>query len=833
MEFTTTPAAPRRLIRRLIPWTMSLGLFAGGGYGVYTYAVPTAADPMAVATPSADPFAMPKSAAANDQIKQLFASSPSAARAGTSPSASTASASMVQPSAYSRYASAPSMPPVNMASAPPQLPPAREPQRDAVATPRSADSLAPQQNPFATLPSSSAGDRYQAASLGQSERDQPPVADAASAAMVTPAAAESTVSVAAASTAEASSSAVSDPADVARGQEPVSVNPLRAGVKAAAPTEVAGQGNPFGSSSSEPAPVKVGALGPADASSAPPTAESPSRYLGSSAAAQAFGSSTPATAPEAEDYADAKPMPVGPAASATSPFPPASIAASASPAARQQAPTFVAEVQPPAHMPVASANASPVTEADPVAVGAGRPGERILEGVQNSAISIQKLAPPEIQVGRKCTMQIRIKNNSQQSAHNVEVRDEVPFGTQLIGTAPKAAVAGSQVTWDLATLSPGDERIVEMELLPTEEGELGSVATVSFAAQASTKVRCTRPQLALRLSSGPRVMIGQQQLVEIEIANPGTGDATGVMLLETVPQGVSHEAGPALEFEVGTLHAGESKRLDLVLTAEQAGRVTNSMTARADANLEVEAACEFEVIAPDLKVSVEGPKQRYLERPATYTVSVDNPGTASAKEVQLITHLPKGLQYVSANNMGEYDAATHSIHWSLAELPANEQGKVELVALPVEPGEHTLKVTSRAEQGLEDQTEASVHVEGLVVLSFEVKSVDGAIPVGSETSYEVAVVNEGSKPAANVQVVAAMPQGLRAMSGQGATRAVIEGDKLVFAPLAQLAPKAEAKFRVQVQGLRAGDLRAKIMVTADEVPQPITKEQSTHVYADQ
>jgi uncharacterized repeat protein (TIGR01451 family) len=142
-------------------------------------------------------------------------------------------------------------------------------------------------------------------------------------------------------------------------------------------------------------------------------------------------------------------------------------------------------------------------------------------------------------------------------------------------------------------------------------------------------------------------------------------------------------------------------------------------------------------------------------------------------------------------------------------------------------------VASRAEQGLEDRTEAHVKVEGLVALSFEVTATDGAVPVGGEIAYDVTVVNQGSKPAKNVQVVAAIPQGLRATNGEGAARHVIEGDKVVFAPLAQLAPKAEAKFRVQVQGLRAGDLRTKIMVTADEVQEPITKEQSTHVYADQ
>jgi uncharacterized repeat protein (TIGR01451 family) len=465
--------------------------------------------------------------------------------------------------------------------------------------------------------------------------------------------------------------------------------------------------------------------------------------------------------------------------------------------------------------------------------GAGRPGERILEGLQSPTIAIQKLAPAEIQVGKKCTFAVRVRNNGQRTAHNVQVLDEVPRGAQLVGAAPKADVSGAQVAWNLGSLSAGEERIVEMELMPTDEGELGSIATVTFSAQASAKVRCTRPQLALRLTSAPRVMIGQQHIVEIEVSNPGSGDATGVMLLESVPAGVRHEAGPALEFPVGTLHPGQSQRLDLVLTAEQAGRIHNVMVARADASLEVQAACEFEVVAPDLKVSVAGPKQRYLERPATYTVSIDNPGTASAKDVDIITQLPPGLQFVSANNMGEYDAATHSVHWSLAELPANQQGVVELTALPVQAGEHTLQVASRAEQGLEDRTETRVVVEGLVVLSFEVAAAEGAIGVGSETTYEITVANQGSKPAANVQVVAAIPAGLRATNGGGAARHVVQGDRVVFAPLAQLAPKAEAKFRVQVQGLRPGDQRTKIMVTADEVQDPITKEQRTLVYADQ
>ena len=466
--------------------------------------------------------------------------------------------------------------------------------------------------------------------------------------------------------------------------------------------------------------------------------------------------------------------------------------------------------------------------------GTGRPGERLLEGLQNPSITIQKLSPEEIQVGKRCTFAIRVQNTGQRTAQNVQIHDEIPLGTELVGTAPRASISGSQVTWELGMLSVGEERTVEMELIPTEEGELGSVATVLVAAQASAKSRCTRPELALRLSTTkPQVLMGEQQLVQIEVSNPGSGDATGVMLLETVPPGVSHEAGPALEFEIGVLRAGESRRLELILTAEKAGKIQNIMTARADASLQIDASCEFEVIAPELQLSIEGPQKRYLERPATYRVSIENPGTATAHEVQLVTHLPKGLQFVSANNMGEYDSASHTVQWSLAELPANERGTVELVALPIEPGAQTLQIATKAQQGLEDRTEKQVLVEGLAALMFEVADLADPIEIGGETTYEIRVVNQGSKAAGNVQVVAILPPGLRALSGQGETRHTIQGERIAFAPIPSLGPKADTTYRIQVQGTRPGDQRLRVQVTTDEVQQPITKEESTRVYADE
>ncbi len=466
-------------------------------------------------------------------------------------------------------------------------------------------------------------------------------------------------------------------------------------------------------------------------------------------------------------------------------------------------------------------------------LGDGKPGERALEGPQRPALVLQKSAPNEIQVGKACTFTIRVRNVGQRPADNVIVSDQVPRGTRFLSASPQVESSDGSLVWQLGTLSPGEERTMEIKLMPTEEGEIGSVAQVTFASHASAKANCTRPQLALRMSAPSEVLVGRQQRVTIELHNPGSGDATNVMLLENVPENVRHASGPALEFEIGTLRTGETRRMELVLTAEKAGRVVNVLTARADGNLQVEQRVEFEVIAPAITVGLAGPSKRYLERPATYTVNVSNPGSATAKDVQIVTKLPKGLEFVRANNMGEYDSATHSVYWSLAELPKGQDGTVELVALPIQSGDHTISVEGRAREGLEDRTTKEIRIEGLAAIMFEVADLQDPIEVGGSTSYEIRVVNQGSKAAANVQVTALVPPGLTVVGASGETRHTVEAEGVVFEPLARLAPKADTIFRIDVMGALPGDQRLLVEVTTDDIQQPIRKEESTHVFGDE
>ncbi len=467
--------------------------------------------------------------------------------------------------------------------------------------------------------------------------------------------------------------------------------------------------------------------------------------------------------------------------------------------------------------------------------GAGLPGSEQLEGVQSPQLTIQKSAPSEVQVGKPASFRVTVRNVGQTPAAAVEIRDVVPRGARLIETTPPATrVDRGEIVWTLGTIRPGEEASVAMELMPTAEGEIGSVATVQFGAEASARTVATRPQLVVETTGPGKVLIGEQAVLSITISNPGSGAATGVIVEERIPPGLKHPAGAELEYQVGDLKPGESRKLDLPLVASQPGPTTNVLVARADGNLRAEESrLNIEVLAPQLDVLVEGPKRRYLERQATYQVWVANPGTAPAKQIELIANLPPGLQFVSANNAGYYEEATRTVRWRLEELPAIEKGSVELVTLTVEAGRQAIRLRFTAQKDLSVETEQPVVIEGLAAILFQAADTVDPLGIGDETIYEVHVVNQGSKAATNVRLTIDLPAELKPLAAQGPTTQHVEGNRVQFNGLAQLAPKAETTYRLRVKALRSGDLRTRFLLETDDLQSPIVKEESTQVFADE
>jgi len=465
--------------------------------------------------------------------------------------------------------------------------------------------------------------------------------------------------------------------------------------------------------------------------------------------------------------------------------------------------------------------------------GMGEPGPESLEGVQAASLAIEKRGPREVQVGTYARYEILLRNVGTVTARDVVLEDMVPKGTSLVSTTPPAAPgAEGELRWPIGTLDPGGQARVVIEVLPTDEGEVGSVASVSYRSEASVRSLATRPSLAIETSDPEPVRIGGEVEMSITVSNPGTGRATGVVLEGGLPEGLSHRAGRALEFDVGRLEPGESRTIDLLLATDGPGKHHLELAVRADGQLEAHRPVVVEVTAPRLELAAEIPSRRYLQRPATCRLSMSNPGTASARSVELAAQLPTGMKFVRANNAGYYDEKTHRVLWHLEELPAAETGSVEMVLMPVALGTQEILLAARSTDNLSSQVSHTVDVEGVAALSCSVIDSEDPIEVDGVTEYVVRVGNQGTKPADNVRVTATLLGDMEPVEASGPVDHRIDNLTISFEPLARLAPTEESVFRIRARGRRAGDQRVQVQVSSAGQSTPMTKEEITRVYSD-
>src|SRR5262249_975231 len=154
--------------------------------------------------------------------------------------------------------------------------------------------------------------------------------------------------------------------------------------------------------------------------------------------------------------------------------------------------------------------------------------------------------------------------------------------------------------------------------LTTDEGQTDEK-------QVTTQI--TTPQIKLSMTGPATATKNVPTTYELSITNPGTGAATNVLIQDRFDKGLEHEskANP-LELPVGTLAAGETRTFPLGLTPRATGQLLNEATVTADGGLKDSAKHTVTVQEARLSLKQVGPQWRYAGRPATWTITVTNPG---------------------------------------------------------------------------------------------------------------------------------------------------------------------------------------------------------------
>jgi uncharacterized repeat protein (TIGR01451 family) len=120
----------------------------------------------------------------------------------------------------------------------------------------------------------------------------------------------------------------------------------------------------------------------------------------------------------------------------------------------------------------------------------------------------------------------------------------------------------------------------------------------------------------------------------------------------------------------------------------------------------------------------------------------------------------------------------------------------------------------------------------VAALTVDIRNGDNVIEVGAETTYEIRVLNQGTGPDTNVQVMAILPDGMEPRPAESLDAFRVAGRQIVFQPMARLDPGQEAMYRVRAACKRAGDWRFKIQLTSDQLRLPVCKEESIRIYSD-
>ncbi|MEX0679093.1 MAG: CARDB domain-containing protein [Pirellulales bacterium] len=455
---------------------------------------------------------------------------------------------------------------------------------------------------------------------------------------------------------------------------------------------------------------------------------------------------------------------------------------------------------------------------------------------QSPVLSVQATGPRTVLIGKEAEFVVKVRNTGA-AANNVVISINIPSYADVAGAQSTAGsaqpAAGAEqhegLAWTIDRLEAGSSETLALKLVPRKSAPMDLAVTWTFTPETSqTMVEVQEPKLAMTLSGPTEVLYGQTKIYKLTISNPGNGDCENVSI-GLAPVGRSGEASAS--HRLGTLAAGESKTIDIELTARQAGAVTIKAHAFADGGLRAEAAEQVLVRRASLQVEVEAPRVKYAGTDGAYRVKVENVGDATAENVHVSAILPPEAKFIGASSGGRLKSDQAQVDWAVGSLQPGGQRVYELQCALCAPGDNRLQFTAAADGDLSAAATSNTRVEAIADLKLEVADPKGPIAVGDETIYEVRIRNRGTKAAEGVDLAIFFSEGLEATSADGGPHDIGSG-QVVFKPIASLAAGGTAVFHIHSRAETSGNHVFRAEVTCESLQTKLASEEATHFYGE-
>lgn len=455
-------------------------------------------------------------------------------------------------------------------------------------------------------------------------------------------------------------------------------------------------------------------------------------------------------------------------------------------------------------------------------------------GPQTPQVTVEWQKRGEFNVGQECLVDLVVRNSGSAPVGKVAVDAFFPTNVRLTAAEPNPDSATDRLTWTFEQMSPGAENKMTVKMIPSQRGDINASAHVRFTGTGTGVFAVNEPLLKVSLKTPPKeIMLGDPASQMITVTNPGTGTAQDVKIEAKLSEGLEHPSREDhLIIDVGSVGPGETRTYRLGLTASKGGVQTISVIARSNMDASAATSAQFNVVAPSLRIAVDGPSLRYKGRHAKYTATVTNDGSLVNNNVHVSQSVPEGFKFLSADHQGKFDPATHMINWFVNRLEPGESTQVSCELQSLQLGDHVQTVQVVSDSGVQAEAKIETRVDGIASLTMEVVDRDDPVETGAETAYEIRIKNDGSKSANGVILTCELPAGMELLSTKSPVEKMAEGRQLIFQPIDEIAPGTQVTIRIQMKVNREGVHRLRARLNGGGLPEPMILEEVTRAYSD-
>lgn len=448
----------------------------------------------------------------------------------------------------------------------------------------------------------------------------------------------------------------------------------------------------------------------------------------------------------------------------------------------------------------------------------------------SSALLVEKVGPAQVRIGQPYKYQIEVTNLTDQMLAGVTIVESLGEGFEFGSSTPSPSHSETGISrWMIGEVHPKQTQVIEATTIANRAGKLTACLAASFEPTLCTQIEVVEPQLKVTKEQVGLTKIqteteASQQIAYLcdqitykyTVSNTGSGEAKNVVVQDDLPEGLQTADGKdSVAFQAGDLAAGDSKSFEVQIQPQQEGDFSSRAVAKSASDEAHSNNVTTPVREPVVEVRVNGPEWQYVNQPVTYTVRVRNPSEVPARDVVLTLQAP-GLDEKQSNRQ-------------IGELPPGQEKTLNVTLRPNEGGDIKVIATATGHcvKAGGEEFAAITAIRTIPALVLEMVDNKDPVQVGETTVYTIGVKNQGSGAAKNVTMTATLPEGFEFVESGGQTEIKREGNKLNFAPVAELPPGEIANWWVEAKASQAGDVRFQINLNSEYLDKPVPEVEPT------